>query len=54
MRSADLARSIGLAHVIRHEDGTATGVWGVYTLKSAFQPIFAFNEGKLSIVALRG
>jgi len=54
MRSADLARSIGLAHVIRHEDGTATGVWGVYTLKSAFQPIFAFNEGKLSIVAFEG
>lgn len=49
-----MARSIGLAHIIRHEDGTATGVWGVYTLKSAFQPIFAFNEGKLSIVAFEG
>ncbi|KQZ87152.1 diguanylate phosphodiesterase [Mesorhizobium sp. Root157] len=49
-----MARSIGLAHVIRHEDGTATGVWGVYALKSAFQPIFAFNEGRLSIVAFEG
>lgn len=49
-----MARSIGLAHVIRHEDGTATGAWGLYTLKSAFQPIFAFNEGKLSIVAFEG
>jgi EAL domain-containing protein (putative c-di-GMP-specific phosphodiesterase class I) len=49
-----LSRSIGLAHIIRHDDGTSTGVWGVYALKSAFQPIFAFRDGKLSIAAFEG
>ncbi|MGB3416420.1 MAG: EAL domain-containing protein [Mesorhizobium sp.] len=49
-----MARSIGLAHIIRHEDGTSTGVWGLYTLKSAFQPIFAFVDGKLPLVAFEG
>ncbi|RRH95283.1 EAL domain-containing protein [Mesorhizobium tamadayense] len=49
-----MSRSIGLAPIIRHDDGTSTGVWGIYTLKSAFQPIFAFNEGKLSLVAFEG
>lgn len=49
-----MTRSIGLAHIIRHDDGTSTGVWGPFTLKSAFQPIFAFNKGKLSVVAFEG
>ncbi|PTE09894.1 EAL domain-containing protein [Mesorhizobium helmanticense] len=49
-----MSRSIGLAHIIRHDDGTASGVWGIYTLQSAFQPIFAFKEGKLSVVAFEG
>lgn len=49
-----MSRSIGLAHIIRHDDGTSSGVWGIYTLKSAFQPIFAFKEGKLSVVAFEG
>ncbi|UCI09424.1 EAL domain-containing protein [Mesorhizobium sp. B1-1-8] len=49
-----MSRSIGLAHIIRHDDGTSSGVWGIYTLRSAFQPIFAFNEGKLSVVAFEG
>ncbi|MFE0014844.1 EAL domain-containing protein [Mesorhizobium sp. NPDC059054] len=49
-----MSRSIGLAHIIRHDDGTSTGVWGLYTLKSAFQPIFAFEDGKLSIAAFEG
>ncbi|WP_192256120.1 EAL domain-containing protein [Mesorhizobium silamurunense] len=49
-----MSRSIGLAHIIRHDDGTSSGVWGIYTLQSAFQPIFAFNEGKLSLVAFEG
>ena len=49
-----MSRSIGLAHIIRHDDGTSSGVWGVYTLQSAFQPIFAFNEGKLSVAAFEG
>ena len=49
-----MSRSIGLAHIIRHDDGTTSGVWGIYTLQSAFQPIFAFNEGKLSVAAFEG
>jgi EAL domain-containing protein (putative c-di-GMP-specific phosphodiesterase class I) len=49
-----LSRSIGLAHIIRHDDGTSTGVWGIYVLKSAFQPIFAFRDGKLSVAAFEG
>lgn len=49
-----MSRSIGLAHIIRHDDGTSSGVWGVYALKSAFQPIFAFNNGKLEIAAFEG
>jgi EAL domain-containing protein (putative c-di-GMP-specific phosphodiesterase class I) len=49
-----VSRSIGLAHIIRRDDGTSTGVWGIYTLKSAFQPIFAFKEGKLVVAAFEG
>jgi EAL domain-containing protein (putative c-di-GMP-specific phosphodiesterase class I) len=49
-----LSRSIGLAHIIRQDDGTSTGVWGIYVLKSAFQPIFAFRDGKLSVAAFEG
>jgi len=49
-----LSRSIGLAHIIRHDNGTSSGVWGIYTLQSAFQPIFAFREGKLSVIAFEG
>ncbi|TGP55217.1 EAL domain-containing protein [bacterium M00.F.Ca.ET.230.01.1.1] len=49
-----MSRSIGLAHIIRHDDGTSTGVWGIYTLQSAFQPIFAFKDGKLSLAAFEG
>ena len=30
------------------------GVWGVYVLKSAFQPIFAFQGGKVAIAAFEG
>jgi EAL domain-containing protein (putative c-di-GMP-specific phosphodiesterase class I) len=47
-------RSIGLAHIVRQDDGTSTGVWGAHTLKSAFQPIFAFEAGKLTVAAFEG
>ena len=43
-----------LAHIIREDDGTSSGVWGPYRLRTAFQPIFAFQEGRLSIVAFEG
>jgi EAL domain-containing protein (putative c-di-GMP-specific phosphodiesterase class I) len=49
-----LSRSIGLAHIIRQNDRTSTGVWGAYTLKSAFQPIFSFIEGRLELTAFEG
>lgn len=49
-----MSRSAGLAHIVRQDDGTSTGVWGVHGLKSAFQPIFAFEEGKVRIVAFEG
>jgi EAL domain-containing protein (putative c-di-GMP-specific phosphodiesterase class I) len=49
-----VSRSVGLAHIIRREDGTSEGVWGPHTLKSAFQPIFEFVEERLSISAFEG
>ncbi|MGE0500072.1 MAG: EAL domain-containing protein [Rhizobiaceae bacterium] len=49
-----MSRSIGLAHIIRQDDGIATGVWGVFTLHSAFQPIFAFRDGRLALEAFEG
>jgi EAL domain-containing protein (putative c-di-GMP-specific phosphodiesterase class I) len=42
------------SHIIREEDGTSTGVWGPFVLKSAFQPIFAFEAGRLSLAAFEG
>jgi EAL domain-containing protein (putative c-di-GMP-specific phosphodiesterase class I) len=47
-------RRIGLAQIIRHDDGISTAVWGNYTLKSAFQPIFAFEKGKVVAIAFEG
>lgn len=44
----------GQSRIIRNDDGAWSGVWGPFTLKSAFQPIFAFNKGKLSIAAFEG
>ncbi|MCB1426445.1 MAG: EAL domain-containing protein [Zhengella sp.] len=49
-----MTRSVGLAHVIRMEDGTSEGVWGPFVLRSAFQPVFRFNGGKLEIAAFEG
>lgn len=49
-----MSRSTGLTHIIRQDDGSATGVWGIYALHSAFQPIFAFDRDKLAVVAFEG
>ena len=46
-----MSRSLGLAHIDRHQDGTASAEWAGYELKTAFQPIFAFRGGKLEIAA---
>ncbi|TYR30492.1 EAL domain-containing protein [Mesorhizobium microcysteis] len=49
-----MARSIALAHVDIDEHRIATGAWGPFTLKSAFQPIFSFDRGKLVMAAFEG
>ncbi len=49
-----MARSKALSHIVRHDDGTASGAWVGYTLKSAFQPIFIFHAGRLEIAAFEG
>ena len=49
-----VSKSIGLAQIIRQDDASSTGVWGVYTLQSAFQPIFSFADGKLTATAYEG
>lgn len=54
MERQGVSRSIALAHIVRQADGVATGVWADYTLKSAFQPIFAFRGGRLELVAFEG
>jgi EAL domain-containing protein (putative c-di-GMP-specific phosphodiesterase class I) len=47
-------RNSALAHIIRRTDGTSIGLWGPYTLKSAFQPIFAFENERLRPAAFEG
>lgn len=49
-----MARSIAFSHIIRRDDRSSTGIWSVFTLKTAFQPIFAFQRGRLSIAAFEG
>jgi EAL domain-containing protein (putative c-di-GMP-specific phosphodiesterase class I) len=49
-----VSRSTVLAHIVRDADGTSTGVWGPFTLKTAFQPIFVFDDGKLFVTAFEG
>lgn len=49
-----LPRSLALSHIVRQSDRTSIGVWGLYQLRSAFQPIFAFTDGKLSAAAYEG
>lgn len=40
--------------IIRQDDGTFAGVWGPYALKTAFQPIFAFQKNQLAAIAFEG
>jgi len=49
-----LARSLALSHLVRAEDHTWFGVWGLYQLRSAFQPIFSFANGRLTPYAFEG
>ena len=54
MEQQDVPRSPGLSHIVRQDDGTSIGQWGAFTLKSAFQPLFAFEQGKARIAAFEG
>lgn len=42
------------SHIVREEDGTSTAIWGPFVLRSAFQPIFSFGAGRLSVAAFEG
>lgn len=49
-----MPRSVGSAHVVRQADGSSIGLWGVHTLRTAFQPIFTFQAGRLNATAYEG
>ncbi|MDI6027103.1 EAL domain-containing protein [Corticibacterium sp. UT-5YL-CI-8] len=49
-----MSRNTALAHIIRQDDGSSVGVWGEYVLHSAFQPIFAFKDDRLAVIAFEG
>lgn len=49
-----MSRSTIFAHILRRDDGPSTGMWGPYTLHSAFQPIFGFHGGRLVVDAFEG
>lgn len=42
-----MARGLGQSHIEREPDGTVVGHWEPYVLRTAFQPIFAFEKGRL-------
>lgn len=39
------------SRIVQDGEGTSTGIWGPFVLRSAFQPIFAFEAGKLPVSA---
>lgn len=49
-----MTRSVALAHLVRQADGLSEGVWAGQTLRSAFQPIYGVNGGRLEITAYEG
>ena len=49
-----MSRTNAFAHILPRDDGPSTGFWGAYILKSAFQPIFAFVDGRLAVEAFEG
>jgi len=50
-----VSRSVGTSHIIRQDNGIATGSWGAFLLETAFQPIFAFQSNdKPKLVAYEG
>lgn len=51
MKGHPMARGAETSHIVEQEDRSFTAVWGPFALKSAFQPIFRFENGKLEIAA---
>lgn len=50
-----MSRSVGTGHIIRQDNGIATGSWGSFFLETAFQPIFAFQpDEQPKLVAYEG
>lgn len=49
-----MVRSAAIDQLARQPNGSYVGIWGKYLLRSAFQPIFAFGNGKMDIVAYEG
>lgn len=46
-----MARGLGQSHIAREADGSVVGHWAPYVLRTAFQPIFAFDRGTLRLHA---
>ncbi|MGB6119423.1 MAG: EAL domain-containing protein [Mesorhizobium sp.] len=46
-----MSRNDVLAGISREPDGSSVGLWSVFVLRTALQPIYAFRPGKLEIVA---
>lgn len=47
-----MGRPGGFAQIVQKDDGSRIAIWGIYELRSAFQPIFAFDDdAKVRIAA---
>jgi EAL domain-containing protein (putative c-di-GMP-specific phosphodiesterase class I) len=49
-----LPRSAAIDQIARQPNGSYVGIWGKYLLRCAFQPIFAFGQGRMDAVAYEG
>lgn len=50
-----MPRSKAMSHIVRLPDGSSEGAWTPYVLRTAFQPIFAFDkQRRLSVCAFEG
>lgn len=49
-----MSRSAAIDQISRQPNGSHVGIWGKYLLRCAFQPIFAFGNGRMEAVAYEG
>lgn len=49
-----VSRNNAIANIVCEPDGAAVGIWTPFRIRSAFQPIFAFREGRLVMGAFEG